>query len=111
MSVTAAQPLPAPLPATPEAAADASRPWLAQVMLDTVGRRGAQVGLIWIAIVAFFAVLAPFIANSHPYLLKTTDPLLKSKYGGTWSSPLLQHLGPADVILPLLAIAALALWL
>jgi peptide/nickel transport system permease protein len=111
MSATTAQPLPAPAPVTPAAAVDVPRPWLAQVLYDTVGRTGARLGLIWIAVVGFLAVFAPFIASSHPYILKTSDPLLMRKYGGAWSSPWLQHLGPADVVLPLLAFTALALWL
>src|SRR5687768_12198987 len=115
MSAAALQPAPAPAPGPPPSAApvpgvDVPRPWLAQVLYDTVGRRGARAGLVWIAVVAFFAAFAPFIANSHPYLLKTTDPMLVSKYGGPWSSPLFQHLGPADVALPILAFTAVILW-
>ena len=110
MSATVtAQPLPAPMPATP-GAADVPRPWLAQVLLDTVGRTGARVGLAWIFAVGFFAVFAPFVANSHPYFLRTTEPLLVRQYGAV-SSPLLRHLDGVDVTLPILAVAALVLWL
>jgi peptide/nickel transport system permease protein len=103
-----AQPLPESLPGPAEAAAP-PRPWLAQVMFDTVARTGARLGLVWIGIVAFFAVFAPFIASSHPYLLKTNDPLLVSKYG-TFSSPLLRHLTGTDVTLLVTAVAAVALY-
>ena len=109
--ITASQPLNDPPPPAPvtAAAADIPRPWLAQVLFDTVGRTGAKLGLIWIGVVGFFAAFAPFVANSHPYFLKTSDPTLVRLYGAT-SSPLLQHLSGVDVALPVLAIAALVLW-
>ena len=50
----------------------------------------ARLGLIWIGVIALFAVFAPFIANSHPYLIKVD---------GMVSSPLLRYLTPADVII------------
>ncbi len=50
----------------------------------------ARFGLLWIGIIAFFAVFAPFIASSHPYLLKSN---------GVTTSPLFQYLTPADVII------------
>lgn len=111
-----AQPLPEPEPAPQSTGGDAPgtplaqapQPWLAQVMLETVGRRGAQVGLVWIVIVAFFAAFSPLIASSHPYLLKTTDPQLIAKYGQL-SSPLLRHLTGTDVTL--LVFGAACIWL
>ena len=109
MSATLTQPLPAPGPTAPLAGIDVPRPWLAQVLYDTLGRTGARVGLAWIGVVGFFAVFAPFVASSHPYLLKTTDPLLAGKYGA-WSSPLLKHLSGADVSLVVLTAAAAILW-
>src|SRR4051794_6876955 len=102
-----AQPLPEPLPVTQPASAPV--PWLAQVMLDTVGRTGARLGVIWIGFVAFLAVFSPFLASSHPYFLKTDDPLLVHQYGSV-SSPLLQHLNGSDVGLLVAAIAAIVLW-
>lgn len=68
------------------------RPWLAQTMLDTLGRTGARVGLVWIVIVAFCAIFAPLLANSFPILIKMD---------GRWSSPLARHLTPFDVFLPI----------
>jgi peptide/nickel transport system permease protein len=108
MSAVAAQPFPSPAPVDAEQV-EHPRPWLAQVMYDTVGRTGARVGLIWIAVVAFFAVFAPFIASSHPYLLKTNDPILVRKYGAV-SSPMLQYLSGADVSLLVLTAAGMILW-
>jgi len=100
--------LPQPLPAV-LTGAQTPRPWLAEVMDDTVGRTGARLGLAWIFVVAFFAVFAPFLANSHPYLLKADDPDLARRFG-TWSSPLLRFLSGADVTLVILAVAATILW-
>ena len=50
----------------------------------------ARFGLAWIAVLVVFAVFAPFIANSHPYLISQD---------GNISSPLLRYLTPGDVIL------------
>lgn len=49
--------------------------------------------LVWIGLIGLAAITAPFVASSFPYLLKTSD--------GRWSSPLLKHLSPLDVWLPL----------
>ncbi len=101
------------MPAQPVAAvpggAAAPTPWLAQVMLDTVGRTGARLGLVWIGAVAFFAVFGPFIANSHPYWMRTDDQPLVREFGAT-SSPLLRYLTGTDVTLVLSAIAAIVLY-
>ena len=43
-----------------------ARPFWADAWHRVVIRRGAQVGLIWIAIVGFFALFAPVIANGLP---------------------------------------------
>ncbi len=69
-----------------------------QALSDTFRRTGARAGLAWVIVLVFCGVFAPFIANSHPILLKE---------GGRWTSPLLRHLTPADVIL-LIATAAVA---
>ncbi len=50
----------------------------------------ARLGFAWIAILATVAVLAPFIASSHPLLLNEN---------GRWSSPVLQYLSAVDVVL------------
>lgn len=73
----------------------ASRSLARQALVDTLASRGARVGLVWLALLAFFAVFSPFLASSHPLLMKL---------GGTWSSPLLRHLTPADVLF-LIAVA------
>src|SRR5688500_15922424 len=70
------------------------RSFARQALADTFSRTGARVGLAWVLVLVFCGVFAPFLANSHPILLKTGD---------RWSSPLLRHLAPADVVLPLAA--------
>jgi peptide/nickel transport system permease protein len=72
-----------------------------QVTRDVSRRRTARIGLLWIVILLICAVFTPFLCNSHPLLLKE---------GGRWSSPLLAHLSPADVILQILFWAALTLY-
>ena len=57
-----------------------------------VGRFGARVALAWIAIVAFFAVFGPVVANAHP-LLRT------DRATGAWDSPLWQNLTSVDLAL------------
>ena len=64
--------------------------YLRQVVDAIVHRVGAILGLTWIGMLVFLAVFAPFVADTHPYLLKQ---------GGRWSSPLLAHLSAADVTL------------
>ena len=76
-------------PAAPLDKAPARRSLLGQALYDTFGRTGARVGAVWIAIVAVLGVFAPFIANSHPILLRTAD--------GRLSAPMLGSLGPVDV--------------
>ena len=60
------------------------------VLTEAFKHWSARLGLIWIGVIAFFAVFAPFIASSQPYLIKQA---------GVISSPLLQYLTPADVII------------
>ncbi len=59
-----------------------------KIMRDVFSRLGAKLGLAWIAIIAFAAVFAPFLANSHPLLLSIN---------GEVSSPALRFLTPGDV--------------
>ncbi len=77
------------------------RSWLARAMLDTVGKTSARLGLIWISVIAFCAVFAPFLANSYPILVKMN---------GHWSSPMAQHFTPTDVTLLVVTFAAIVLF-
>ena len=83
-------------PATPSA--PPPRSFVRQAIADTFKRTGARAGLAWVLILAFCGVFAPFLANSHPLLLKTD---------GRWSSPQLRYLTAPDVIL-LVGAAAVA---
>jgi peptide/nickel transport system permease protein len=91
------------LPAIPlTAPAESPRPtYLQRVVRDTLRPLMARLGLAWVGILAVLAVLAPFLANSYPILLKT---------GGQWSSPLYHSLAPADFVLPVAAVTALVAW-
>lgn len=85
------------------------RTWLARAAFGTLGRTGAQIGLAWIVVVAFCAVFAPLLANSHPLLIRYTA----GEHSGRWAMPFLEHLSAADVILLvgfLAAAAMLAVW-
>lgn len=72
-----------------------------RVARDTTRQFGARLGLGWVAVVALLAVFAPFIANSHPYLMVAD---------GVWSSPLLVHLTWLDVVLLVGFAAVLVAW-
>lgn len=98
---------PAPIPA-PESIQPASalpeapppRPLAVQAVHDTLRSTGARLGLIWVSLLAFCGIFAPFIANSHPIAMKVN---------GEWSSPMLRHLTPVDVVLVVTALAAVVL--
>lgn len=78
------------------------RGFMARVIADAFRRMGAQVGAVWIAIVTIGAVFAPFIASSHPFVMRENGKL---------SFPLFRHLHPVDIVLPAAGIAALVLLL
>ncbi len=59
-----------------------------KVIRDVFSRLGAKLGLAWIAVIAFVAIFAPFLANSHPLLLS---------FNGQLSSPALRFLTSGDV--------------
>ncbi|MEM6458495.1 MAG: ABC transporter permease [Planctomycetota bacterium] len=99
-----------PPPPSPE---DGARPESVSAAEEPVGspaawrrafrRPGAWIGLVWLGVVAAAAVFAPFLASSHPWYFELAD--------GTASSPLLEHLSPADVAVPgCLLVVAAAVW-
>ncbi len=61
-----------------------------------LSRPGAVAGLIWIGIVAFFAVFAPYIANAHPYVMRMVDA--NGAVTAT-SYPLFANLSATDILL------------
>jgi len=84
------------LPATVE-----SRGYARDITGRVMRRWGARIGAAWIVCLVLLAVFAPFLATSHPLLMKSA---------GKWSSPVLQSLGPSDVILQAAFWMALILW-
>src|SRR5690348_4278033 len=59
-------------------------------VVDTFRNKRARVSVVWIALLAVCAVFAPFLANTHPLLMKQD---------GHWSSPAVRYLRPPDVML------------
>src|SRR5690349_18786117 len=74
---------------TPTVPPPASRSLARQAVVDTLASTGARVGLVWLFLLAFFAVFSPFLASSHPLLMKMN---------GSWSSPVLRNVTPADAL-------------
>ena len=72
-----------------------------QAVIDTLARPGARVGLAWLFVLAFCAAFGPFLANTHPLLMKMDDH---------WSSPLLRSLHPSDALLLIATGVAILLW-
>ncbi len=69
----------------------------AEAWSQVVKRPAALCALFWLAIVAFFAVFAPFIASGHPLWLE-----VRGDAAGSWTasgSPLWQNLTSLDLIL------------
>ncbi len=62
--------------------------YVKKIIRDMFSRVGAKLGLAWIVVIAFAAVFAPFLANSHPLLLSIN---------GEVSSPALRFLTSGDV--------------
>ena len=71
------------------------RSLLAQSTLQLLGRPGAAMGVAWVAITAFFAAWAPFLASSRPLTW-----LVKDQETGQWvrEYPLLEMLTPQDIL-------------
>ncbi len=71
-----------------------------RILGQTFLRAGARLGLLWVGVLAFLGVFAPFLASSFPLLLSE---------GGRLSSPALAHLQPADALFLLAFATVLAL--
>jgi ABC-type dipeptide/oligopeptide/nickel transport system permease subunit len=61
------------------------------------------IALVWIGVVAFFAVLAPVLASGHPLIMHTLD---ESGQRTSTSSPLLENLRTADWLMLIGALLA-----
>ena len=93
-SSTATVAYPSASPAAPR------RTFFQQVVHDTFTQRGARFASVWLITLVFFAIAAPYIASSHPILMKV---------GGVWSSPMWEHLTYIDLTLTALALAVVVL--
>ena len=71
------------------------RGWLSAALFRTLGRGGAKAGAAWLGVVALAAVVAPFVASSHPIVMETAN--------GEVRSPMWEHLTAFDVALPIAA--------
>ena len=91
--------LPGARPLTPPPPPPPPRSLWATALVDTFRNRRAQVSAVWIGLLVICAVFAPFIANTHPLLMKQD---------GHWSSPALHYLVPADVMLLAVFVLTLA---
>ncbi len=68
----------------------------ADVWSQVLRRPGAVAGLVFVGIISLLAVIAPFIANGHPYIMMTLNEAGETV---SVSSPLFNHLSPVDVAL------------
>ncbi len=91
-----------PMPETIGSAQPEHETLLKATVKSTLRPYMARIGLLWIAVLTVLGFYAPFIANSHPYLMKDA--------AGKLSSPLLSFLTPWDVILALAPLAAALGW-
>lgn len=87
-------------PGAPETSPPARRAYLQQIVHDAFVPWRSRLGALWIGLLMFMACFASFLANSHPILMKAN---------AHWTSPILQHLAPADVVLPVVFITAAVL--
>ncbi|CAB1277432.1 ABC transporter permease [Candidatus Nitrosacidococcus tergens] len=62
----------------------------ASIASQVLSQWGARLGLLWIGLLGFFAIFAPFLANSHPLLLSQK---------GQISSPILYNFTSTDTVL------------
>ena len=89
-----------PTPGDDGLSATPQRSFLRKAFYDTFNQFGARVGAIWIALLALLAITAPYVASSHPILMKAD---------GKWSSPMWTYLTPADIVLTITAFVAAVL--
>tara|TARA_R110002072_G_scaffold42064_20_gene118626 strand:+ start:50588 stop:52294 length:1707 start_codon:yes stop_codon:yes gene_type:complete len=68
----------------------------AEAFGQVIRRPAAMVGIVWILIVAFFAIFSPLIASGHPIIEWTLNA---DGSRGEMTSPMIQMLTMADVVL------------
>ena len=76
-----------------------AKPFWADAWHRVVIRRGAQAGLLWIAIVGFFAIFAPVVANGLPiWTVETIQSDAEGELTRSFS-PLFESLTSTDILL------------
>lgn len=75
---------------------------LQMIATNTLSRTGAKLGVLWIGLMTVFAVFSPWIANSHPIVLKNA--------AGDLEYPMFRFLTAADVTLLVVCIAVMVLF-
>jgi peptide/nickel transport system permease protein len=78
------------------------RNFLRQTLYDTFNQFGARIGSVWIVLLILAGIGAPFIASTHPILMKADH---------AWSSPMWTFLTPVDLVLTALGLTTIALLL
>lgn len=68
----------------------------AEAWSQVLTRPAALAGIVWVAIVAFFAIYSPLIASGHPIL---AWPINADGTTGAMYSPLIQALKSSDIVL------------
>ncbi|MCA9310470.1 MAG: ABC transporter permease [Phycisphaerales bacterium] len=76
------------------------------VWMQVLRRPRAVAGIVWTAIVAFFAAYTPLLANGHPLIAWVTD----AEGNRRTTFPLFVNLGPADWLL-LVGVTVSTVWL
>lgn len=72
-----------------------AKPFWADAWDRTIARRGAQLSMAWIGLVAFFAVLAPIVASGLPLWSREVEGGVVVR---SWS-PLWEHLTATDLLM------------
>lgn len=68
----------------------------AEAWSQVLKRPAALAGIVWVAVVAFFAIYSPLIASGHPIIAWPINP---DGSTGAMYSPLIQSLKSSDVVL------------
>ncbi|MDA1008553.1 MAG: ABC transporter permease [Planctomycetota bacterium] len=72
-----------------------AKPFWADAWDRTIARRGAQVGIVWVGLIAFFAIFAPVVASGLPLWTREVQGGVTVK---SWS-PLFDHLTATDLLM------------
>src|SRR5436305_15042571 len=85
-----------------ELSASPQKSFLRKAIHDTFSQFGARAGAAWITLLVLLAIGAPYLANTHPVLMKAN---------GKWSSPMWTNLSATDIALTIIGVTFLFVWL